>query len=247
MSSTFARFSICLVAACGDGATTDVSAAWVPNAGPPARVTGMVFVFGPNGAGLTVEGGVVAVVEDPGVTTSVAADGTFAFEVPSGGPATFSFTKAGFQLEHSATLAITPAGISMLGFQVPVEETYQLLAAVAKITLDANRCQIVTTISAVGTAPYGGDGLGVPGSTISIDPASGDVPTYFAYQGGTIYPAPGLTETSIDGGAIISNVEPGREYVIQGHRSGLSFQAATIRCRAGALVNAAPPNGIQQL
>ncbi|CAN5712079.1 hypothetical protein BH11MYX1_BH11MYX1_39680 [soil metagenome] len=236
-----------LLAACGDSSKGDVSKDWAPNTGPTAHVTGMVFVFGPNGAGLTVEGGVIAVVEDPSVTTTVAGNGTFAFDVPSGGPATFSFTKDGFHLEHSATIEVTAAGIPLLGFQVPVEETYQLLAAVAKITLDETKCQIVTTISASGTEPYGGDGLGVPGSTISIEPAAGDKPTYFAYQNGTIYPDNTLTATSMDGGAIIANADAGGEYVIQGHKAGLSFQAATIRCRAGALANAAPPNGIQQL
>lgn len=236
-----------LLAACGDNGKGDVSKDWVPNTGAAAHVTGMVFVFGPNGAGLTVEGGIVAVVEDLSITTTVAADGMFAFDVPSGGPATFSFTKDGFHLAHSAAIDVTPAGISMLGFQVPVEETYQLLASVAKITLDPTKCQIVTTISASGTTPYGGDGLGVPGSTITSDPSAGETPIYFAYQGGTIYPDNTLTETSMDGGAIIPNADAGGEYVIQGHKSGVTFQPATIRCRAGALANAAPPNGIQQL
>ncbi len=238
-----------LLAACGDGSDkTDVSASWVKNTGPAAHVTGMVFVFGPNGPGLTVEGGVVAVAEDPTVSTTVNADGTFAFDVPSGGPSSFTFTKDGFALEESAALDITPAGIAMLGFQVPITDTYQLLAAVAHVTLDPTKCQIVTTISAIGTTPYGGDGLGVVGSTISIDPQTGDTPIYFQYQdGGVIFPDNTLTETSLDGGAIISNATPGGEYTIQGHKSGLSFQPAVIRCRAGMLANAAPPNGIQQL
>jgi hypothetical protein len=44
---------------------------------------------------------------------------------------------------------------------------------------------------------------------------------------------------------IFANVSVG-EYTISATKPGTSFSPAVIRCRPGVLVNAAPPNGIQE-
>jgi|GEM_PF-3542389 len=43
---------------------------------------------------------------------------------------------------------------------------------------------------------------------------------------------------------VFLNVPPG-DYVLTAHKAGMSFTPAAIRCRAGVLVNASPPWGLQ--
>jgi hypothetical protein len=231
-----------VVAGC---AADDPTAHWTPNTGAPAHVVGHAFVFGPNSANLSLEGATVGVAEGPGTTTTVAADGTFAFDVPSGGPASFTLVQAGFHPNQSAAIEVGADGIAMLGFQSPAEEAFTTLANIVRVTPDPGKCQISTTVSRSGTEPYGGDGLGVEGATAALDPPAGDGPIYFAYAGGTIYPDRSLVATSLDGGVIFANVPVG-EYTMTAAKAGATFTPVTIRCRAGVLVNAAPPNGLQQ-
>lgn len=245
LTTASAALGTCLgLAGCGDDDSND----WVVGTGAPVRVNGHAFVFGPNGYNLTLEGATVAVAEAPSISTTVGADGTFAFDVPSGAPVSFSLTQEGFHANQSAAIEIGPEGIARLGFQAPTNEGFTLLGLLAGVEPDPKRCQISTTISRIGTEPYGGDALGVEDAVASIDPplpADSKV-IYFAFAGGsTIYPDPARTTTSLDGGVIFSNVPVG-EYTITATKAGLQFTSAVIRCRAGVLVNAAPPNGIQQ-
>lgn len=237
---------VLLAAACGGG-SGDPTADWVPNTGPLVHVTGMAFVFGPNDAMLTVQDATVAVAESAAIATTVGSDGSFAFDVPSGGPTTFSILKDGFHAGQSATLDVGSGGIAMLGFQTPTNAAFDSLGTLARVTPDPADCQIATTVSRSGTEPYGGDGLGADGAVVTIEPpvpaTSG--PIYFAYDNGTIFPDRSLTATSMDGGVIFANVPVG-EYTLTATKAGATFSPVNIRCRAGVLVNAAPPNGLQQ-
>lgn len=231
--------------ACGDNDSTH----WPANSGPPAHVVGHAFIFGPNDAMLSLAGATVAVAEAPSVATTVAADGSFEFDVPSGGAQSFLLTQDGFHPTQSAAIDVGTDGIARLGFQVPTEDTFGLLGTLADVRPDPMRCQVATTVSRLGTEPYGGDGLGVEGATAALAPGlpSGAAgPIYFAYANGVIYPDPSLTQTSLDGGVIFANVPIG-DYTLTADKAGTSFSSAEIRCRAGVLVNAAPPNGLQQL
>jgi hypothetical protein len=60
------------------------------------------------------------------------------------------------------------------------------------------------------------------------------------------YPDTSLTVTSIDGGVILANIPPG-EYTLTATKQGKQFSTVAVRCRAGLLVNAAPPHGLQGL
>jgi len=230
--------------------SADPTADWRVGNGPQAPITGRAFVFGPNNSGLSLEGATVSVAEAPEIHTTVMADGSFSFEVPSGAPLSFLVEQPDFHLNQSAAIPIGPDGIAMLGFQVPTEDTFNLLAILSDIDeIDPTRCQISTTVSRAGTEPYGGPALGEPDVVVSIEPPlpkeSG--PIYFAYvSDSTILPHRTLTATSIDGGVIFANVPPG-EYVLKATKEGKQFTPVEIRCRAGHLVNAAPPNGLQEI
>lgn len=243
------RLAVLLFTCLALPACSDDEPDWSVGDGPLARVNGRAFIFGPNPENLTMMGATIAAAEAPEYSTTAAADGTFSLEVPSGAPISFSLTKAGFHPNQSAAIDIGPDGVAMLGFQAPTLETFAVLGSVSNVTPDPERCQVSTTISRLGTEPFGGDALGVEGAIAtlspSIDASSG--PIYFAYLGGgVIIPDRALTEASIDGGAIFANVPVG-EYTLTATKEGHRFSKVKIRCRAGVLVNAAPPNGIQEL
>ncbi|MFT3699989.1 MAG: carboxypeptidase-like regulatory domain-containing protein [Kofleriaceae bacterium] len=238
--------ALAMLVACGGDDGSDYMKDWVPNTGAPAHVTGMAFIFGPKAMTDTLEGATVAVTEDPSVSTQVQADGSFAFDVPSGGPVTFTISKDGFQTTQSAAIDVESDGIPMLGFQVPTSSTVDTLATLIRITVEPTKCQVVTTISATGTAPYGGDGLGVEGATVTLGNAEADGPIYFMYDPTLPIPDRDLTESSKDGGVVYANVAVG-DYEMVATKTGTSFSSVEVRCRAGVLVNAAPPHGIQQL
>jgi hypothetical protein len=220
---------------------------WDLGAGPKVTVSGKAFVFAGSSTD-TLEGAVVAVAEDPAsYQTTVQPDGTFSLEVPSGAPASFQLDKPGFFPNQSAALELGADGVMMLGFQAPSNMTVDTLSTFVRATPDPKLCQIATTVSRAGTDPYGGDALGEPGVVVTLDPPVRDHDAiYFYYSDGTIFPDPALTATSIDGGVVFTNIPPG-EYTLTATKAGKQFTPVTIRCRAGRLVNAAPPHGLQEI
>jgi len=216
-------------------------------AGPRVAVTGVAHVFGPSGG--TLEGARVSVAEAPEISATIAGDGSFSLSVPSGGDATFVIRHPGYRESQTATLFVGSSGLDQVGFQVPTDGIFDFFARLARIEPDPERCQIVSTVSRLGTAPYGGDALGEPGVVVSIDPplTAEHGPVYFNWvKKDVILPDPTLRETTIDGGVIFSNVPEG-EYRVTATKAGKRFSEVRARCRKGMLVNAAPPRGLQEL
>lgn len=252
---------ILLLAACGpadtpetltepaeDSGYTAPAVSWEAGDGPLALVSGKVFEFGPAPGGISLDGATISVVEAPEYTTTVDDDGAFSLEVPSGAPLTFRVTQEGFHPVDSAAIFVGEEGLEQVGFQVPAYSLVEPLAIAAGVEMADDRCQLATTVSSEASPPYGGPGVGEPDAVAHISPALGDDgvgPVYFEYiSDALILPDPELTVTTIDGGVLWGNVMPG-EYVISAEKDGVTFTSPTIRCRAGALVNAAPPYGIE--
>jgi hypothetical protein len=227
--------------------TADPTLAWQAGDGPDATVSGQAFVFGPNeGSGLG--GSTVTVVEAPDRSGVVAEDGSFTLVVPSGAPLSFLLEAEGYVPIQSATISITEAGLSDLGFQVPTASTVELMASAAQVDIDPDRCQIATTVSSADSPSYGGSGVGEPDAVVAMDPGLPDAatgPIYFDYfSDSIIFPDPTLTATTIDGGVLFANVTTG-EWTLRATKDGVVFSDAVVRCRPGLMVNAAPPHGIE--
>ena len=92
---------------------------------------------------------------------------------------------------------------------------------------------------------YDNGAHGEEGATVTIEPAIPveQGPIYF---GSNVIPDPDLTETTDDGGVLFYNVPPGR-YTLEANKKGVTFESVTMECRAGVLVNASPPYGLQAL
>ena len=234
----------------------DAPARVIPDCATPVSgdggvtVRGHAFNFGPSSS--STRGGVVTLLEHPGWYARIGADSAYSFQgLTPGEPVTPVFDHPDYWPIQTGTHTVPAEGIERLSFQAPTVWLFRILAQSIRAPIDPARCQIATTVTEVGFSIYDGDrkSHGEAGATVTIDPPltpeSG--PVYFQYYGrGSILPVRELTETTRDGGVLFLNVPPG-EYVLTAHKAGARIREARIRCRAGVLVNAAPPWGLQVL
>ncbi|MDO9019683.1 MAG: hypothetical protein Q8S73_30850 [Deltaproteobacteria bacterium] len=209
-------------------------------------VRGHGMTFGPTGG--RIRDAVVTVREHPGWCARTGSDG--AYELGGFAPGervTLEMHHADYWPIQTGTYPVAADGARFVGFQAPTNGIFRVLAQYLRITPDPTRCQIATTVVARGYEGYDPGGRGEVGATVTIDPPlpPDAGPVYFRYLSpSAIVPARELTETSLDGGVLFLNVPPG-DYVLRAHKAGVTFNEVAIRCRAGVLVNASPPWGLQ--
>lgn len=238
-----------------DAAAPDPDAAAPdPDATPPApasaSVTGNAFNFASQGGSLI--GGVVSVLELPGVTATTTDDGAFAFDaLPVGAELTFVLSYMDYPPIQTGTHLLPPEGMARVSFQAPDPGLYDTLARVVRVIPAPDRCQIATTVTRVGNSLYDDTPgtHGEPDATVAIDPTPPDVdgPVYFnLVKYNVIWPDRQLRATTADGGVLFLNV-PAGDYTLTASKPGTTFRPVKIKCRAGFLANASPPWGLQAL
>lgn len=215
------------------------------------RVSGHVITFGPGGVDRRLPDAVVRSLEHPERCTVTARDGAFSLGgFAPGERVTLTMDHLGFTPIQTGTHVVPERGIERLTFQAPVWEIYHVVAMTSLIHPRPGRCQIASTVTQVGHDLYDdAPSHGEPGATVTISPQPSDMtgPVYFQYvNADIIVPDPHLRETTRDGGVLFLNVPPG-EYVLTAHKNGVRFTEVRAVCRAGVLVNASPPWGLQAL
>ena len=186
-----------------------------------------------------------------GASTTSGPYGRYSLEVPARSKVTPYIEAEGYHGIFLQTFNIHHRNRRHVNFQVPTEGTYLGLAALLDVQLDANgdprRCAIVSTASTVNVRDlswpefiaYGAHG--VAGATASARPALPD-PVYFNES---VIPDVSLTETTVDGGIVWTEV-PSGNYRVRAH-APTRFARFRARCRDGRIVNANPPWGLHQL
>ena len=210
---------------------------------------GDLMAFGPNTdpiAGLTV-----TVLEQPALSATTDGSGHWRIDgLPVGSTATFALDGGERPRIQTATFTVPTGGLERVTFQSPDHAMYAVLESIVAEEARADRCQVASTVTRRGYSLYGGaaDGThGEPGATVTIDPvpSGGATPIYFnGSRFDTIWPDRALTETTADGGVLFLNLPPGT-YTLTAHKAGATIRPVTITCRAGVLVNASPPWGLQ--
>jgi hypothetical protein len=188
----------------------------------------------------------VFVLEDPALTATTDATGHFSISgVPIGSEATLVMEHPDYIPIQTATFDVAASGLDRVTFQAVTPATRDTLAGILSLTIDDTRCQMVTTVTRIGRSVYDPGAHGEAGVLVTIDPPlpASSGPVYF---NASVIPDPTLTETSEDGGVLFANVPPG-EYTWTATKDGATFAQVRMRCRAGVLVNAAPPWGLQRL
>ncbi len=234
--------------ACDDGAQNGSPGKCAADCSAPggsATVSGIAAPFNDAVEG-RIEGATISILEHPERSMVTGADGRFAFEgMTAGEEVTLVLEHPDYPLIQTGTHLVPAEGIDDLTFQVPTKPTYDLLASVVMITPEDTKCQLVTTITRKGGTILAPGAHGEAGVTVTSEPAipAESGPIYF---NSAVIPDRTLTESSDDGGVLFTNVEPG-EYVWSGHKAGATLGDVKLKCRAGLLVNASPPRGMNVL
>lgn len=195
-----------------------------------------------------IDGAEVSILEFPEVSPVVTgADGHFKFEgLPVGADITLVMAHPDYHPIQTGTHVLPDEGLQRITFQAVTPAIYGALAAIVGVTPDeAQFCQIVTTVTRVGKSIYDAGAHGEAEVVVTIDPplSAEKGPVYFNAQ---VIPEPGLTQTSEDGGVLYMQVPPG-DYAWTATKAGAKFRPVRIKCRAGYLINASPPWGLQRL
>lgn len=210
-----------------------------------AIVSGTAALF-TDAIGTRIANGKVSVLEHPGVFATTAADGAFTLPaLPVGHEVTLVLEHPDYPLIQTGTHVLPADGLDDLSFQVPSPAIYDLLASIVGLTPDPTRCQLVTTVTRKGGTIFNPGAHGEAGVTVTSAPemTGGSGLVYF---NASVVPDRSLSETSEDGGVLYGNVEPGT-YVWSGHKAGADLADVTFKCRAGVVVNASPPRGMNVL
>jgi hypothetical protein len=214
--------------------------------GVPAQVSikGDVFAFMNELSGPRIAGATISILERPDKSVITGADGHFEIDgLDEGSEATVILSHPDYYPTQSATYVLGPKGIDPFSLQVLSNGLFAILSQVFP-GLDQNKnCAVATTITRLGGTLHVRVRQGEPGATLTISPASSGIkgPVYFNEM---VLPDMTLTSSSIDGGALYYNVPPGT-YALTATKPGFTFTTAKVTCRAGWLVNAGPPIGVQ--
>jgi hypothetical protein len=201
------------------------------------------FDNGPDGR---IADATISVLERPEMKMTTGADGHFDFAgFAPGSEVTLVLEHPDYHLIQTGTLTVGDANLDRVTFQAVTHQIYDLLASVVGVTPDEkNSCQMVTTITRIGKSIYDSGAHGELGVAVTLDPplpaALG--PIYF---NASVIPDRSLKESSPDGGVLYVQVPPG-EYTWTGTKPSAELTTVKMKCRAGVLVNASPPHGIQR-
>lgn len=223
-----------------------------------------------------IAGATISVLENPELSTTSNADGEFTIEgIPVGSEATFVLEHSKYPLTYTKTLTIPETGIDNLTFQVPNKGLYSVIEIQLGITSDPEKCQMVSTFTRVGRTIGDAGHHGQAGAILSIEAPDGaqveEGPIYF---GDNVVPDRARTYSSLDGGVLIVNADPGdytltascvtepdqmqaflEEYPpetypeedLRCQTEDVQFETVMMKCRAGVFLNASPSYGLQAL
>ena len=247
--------------------------------GPTVSVSGIAWGFtlpGQGGYDL-ITNATISVLEMPELSTTSDDEGAFTIEgIPVGSEATFVMEASNYPLAYTSTLTIPDTDITNLTFQVPNNGLYIVIETQLGITSDPEKCQMVSTFTRVGRTIGDPGHHGQAGSLLTIDIPDGatieEGPIYF---GDNVVPDRSRAYSSLDGGVLIINADPGDymlhaacvpnpselydDYVaeypeetypeedLRCHDEDVQFISRKMKCRPGVFLNASPSYGLQAL
>ena len=223
-----------------------------------------------------ISGAKVSILEMPELETTTNAQGEFTIEgLPVGSQATLVLEHENHPLTYTKTFTVPNHDLDDLTFQIPTNFLFSLIeAGLVDAGLidgtDPSKCQIVSTFTRYGKT-IGDEGAhGEPGAVLSVAPANTaeQGPIYF---GDDVIPDPSRTYSSLDGGVLLINVEPG-DYTLRAscvddpadliaeyppeanageslrcETEDVQFESILMKCRPGVFLNASPSYGLQAL
>lgn len=260
-------------AGCGDSTTSGSGG----NVGPTVTFSGIAWSFELPGTPYgRISGAKVSILEMPALETTSNDDGEFTIVgLPVGAQATPVLEHPDHPLTYTKTHTVPDTDLDDLTFQIPTNSVFALIEAglvgggVIE-GIDPGKCQMVSTFTRFGKTIGSPGHHGEPGAILSIAPEnmSEAGPIYF---GDDVLPDPSRTYSSLDGGVLVLNIEPGdytwsascvedptdmiAEYPPEDNEGeslrcqteDVEFESILMKCRAGVFLNASPSYGLQAL
>ena len=223
-----------------------------------------------------ISGATVSILEMPDLETTTNVDGEFTIEgLPVGSQATLVLEHENHPFTYTKTHTVHDTDLDDLTFQIPTNLLFGLIAdglvdgGVVE-AIDPNKCQMVSTFTRFGKTIGSPGHHGEPGAVLSIAPANNAEagPIYF---GDDVIPDPTRTYSSLDGGVLLVNVEPG-DYTLSAscvqdptdliaeyppadydgeslrcQTEDVQFESILMKCQPGVFLNASPSYGLQAL
>ena len=231
-----------------DSSTTDA----VPDdvrpevlSGPTVKLSGVVYRFHSPDPVAEV---VVSVAEFPELTTTSDDGGRFVLEVPDGVQITPFAAHPIYVTEYHQTFTTDGADLEKLYFQMVTPAVYDIFAQILQIVPDPGKCQIASTVNVKAIRAIDFEGFttygphGIAGATADSEPPT----TPVAYFDESTTPDLSLTESTIDGGVVWTNVDPG-VYTFRAHHPDIATDSFVATCEPGRFINASPPWGLREL
>jgi hypothetical protein len=247
--------------------------------GPTISMGGIAWGFTLPGMGgyRRIEGARISVLEMPELNTTTNEQAEFTIDgIPVGSQATFVMEHDRYPLTYSKTHTVPDEDVTDLTFQVPDEGLYAVIEALLEITSEPDKCQMVSTFTRFGRTIGDSGHHGQEGALLGMDAPDGaswqEGPIYF---GDNVTPDRSRDYSSLDGGVLIVNADPGdyslsascvepgtdlyddflAEYPPESEPDGdlrcqtedVEFESVLMKCRPGVFLNASPSYGLQAL
>ncbi len=258
-----------LMLSCGESSSATQPA-------PTVSVGGIAWGFTLPGQGgyRRIAGAEISVLEMPELRATTNENAEFTIEgIPVGSEATFVMEHENYPLTYTKTHTIPDEDIDDLTFQVPDNGLYSVIELQLGITSDPEKCQMVSTFTRVGRTIGDPGHHGQAGAILDVEAAQNiafaEGPIYF---GDNVVPDRSRTYSSLDGGVLIVNADPGdylltascvsdpdqmsdflEEYPTETYpeedlrcqTEDVEFEPVFMKCRAGVFLNASPSYGLQ--
>ncbi|MBW2190720.1 MAG: carboxypeptidase regulatory-like domain-containing protein [Deltaproteobacteria bacterium] len=265
-----------LFAGCGSSSSNGTGG----TGGSPAATvsfSGIAWAFELPGAPYgRISGAKVSILEMPELETTTNADGEFTIEgLHVGSQATLVLEHESHPLTYTKTHTVPDTDLDDLTFQIPTNFLFGLIESGLVDGgvidgIDPNKCQVVSTFTRFGKTIGDSGHHGEPGAILSVAPANNAEagPIYF---GDDVIPDPTRAYSSLDGGVLLINVEPG-DYTLSAscvpdptdliaeyppedndgeslrcQTEDVQFESILMKCQPGVFLNASPSYGLQAL
>ncbi|MBW2402885.1 MAG: carboxypeptidase regulatory-like domain-containing protein [Deltaproteobacteria bacterium] len=265
-----------LFAGCGSSSSNGTGG----TGGSPAATvsfSGIAWAFELPGAPYgRISGAKVSILEMPELETTTNAEGEFTIEgLHVGSQATLVLEHESHPLTYTKTHTVPDTDLDDLTFQIPTNFLFGLIESGLVDGgvidgIDPNKCQVVSTFTRFGKTIGDSGHHGEPGAILSVAPANNAEagPIYF---GDDVIPDPTRAYSSLDGGVLLINVEPG-DYTLSAscvpdptdliaeyppedndgeslrcQTEDVQFESILMKCQPGVFLNASPSYGLQAL
>ncbi len=174
--------------------------------------------------------------------------GYWELEVPADATLTPRASHPDFVTMHLQTFTSAGEDIERVGVQMVSPVLYGIFEMDLGLETDPEKCQVSMTVNTIEVRDLDLDEFrayghhGVEGATMAVEPAVPDI----VYFNEATRPTWELTETTIDGGAVAPNIDPG-VYAFQAEHPTRSFAPFVATCVAGRFINAGPPWGPREI